>query len=163
MPNNLQKYNPQQEFAVERVYQKLTRGIEGLSGEEAVDALLNGTSYLRQGINQVIDRLFVEAEGRHFLVLKDRSQEWTQATERVRQAMEKVAAAGSYDDFEKCLRDATKATIQMKESASKMKFIKHRGQTAYDPARELIAFARELEEHAKKNYGVKLLEGGILR
>ena len=164
MANQMQRYNPQQEFAVDKVYEKLTRGIENLTAEEAVDGLLGGADYLRRGINQVIDRIFEGAEDKQSVVVQNRADQWTKSTERVKEAIGEATATGDYDTVEKRLRDATKATIAAKESVSKMKFIKKRGQTEYNPTRELTAYVRELEDFVRRDYngGPKLLEGEIL-
>lgn len=164
MPNNLQRYNPQQEFAVERVYRKLTEGIDNLTADEAVDGLLSGADHLRRGINQVIDRIFEGAEEKQSVVVQGRAENWTKATERVKEAIGDATATGDYDTVEKRLREATKATIAAKESVSKMKFIKQRGQTEYNPNKELTAYVRELEDFVRRDYngGPKLLEGEIL-
>ena len=73
-----------------------------------------------------------------------------------------ATANDDYETVEKRLREATKATIATKESVSKMKYIKQRGQD-YNPAKELSAYFRELEEFVRKDYnGPKLLEGEIM-
>lgn len=159
MANNLQKYNPQQEFAVERVYQKLTQGIDKLNPEEAVDGLLTGADYLRKGIAQVVERIFEGAEQKQAVVVQDRTSKWAKSTEQVKQAVNQASENDDYETVEKCLRDATKATIAAKESVSKMKYIKQRGQD-YNPAKELNAYFRELEDFVKKDYhNPRLLEG----
>lgn len=163
MQNIIQKYNPQQEFAVEKVYQKLTQGIENLPAEEAVDGLLQGVNYLRQGINQVVERIFDGAEQKQNVVMKEKADQWTKSTEKVKEAINRASSTGDYGIVEKYLKEATKSTITAKESVSKMKYIKQRGQTEYNPAKELTAYIRELEDFAKKDYiKTKLLEGEIL-
>lgn len=160
MQNSLQRYNAQQEFAVDKVYEKLTRGIENLTADEAVDGLLFGADNLRQGIAQVIERIYQGAEGKQAIVVQDKADKWTKSTEKVKDAIADATQSGDYETVERKLRDATKATIAAKESVSKMKFIKQRGQTAYNPARELSEYVRELEDFVKKDYnGTKLLEG----
>ena len=160
MQNSLQRYNAQQEFAVDKVYEKLTRGIENLTADEAVDGLLFGADYLRNGIAQVIERIYQGAEGKQAVVVADKADKWTKSTEKVKEAITDATRSGDYEIVERKLRDATKATIAAKESVSKMKFIKQRGQTAYNPARELSEYVRELEDFVKKDYnGTKLLGG----
>jgi len=163
MSNHIQRYNAQQEFAVDKVYQKLTQGIDNLPPGEAVDGLLQGVDYLRRGINQVVERIFQGAEEKQAVVLQDKAEHWTETTERVKAAIGEATTSGDYETVEKRLRDATKATIAAKESVSKMKFIKQRGQTEYNPGKELTTYLRELEDVVRRDYnGTKLLEGEIL-
>jgi|GEM_PF-5540154 len=46
--NGLQKFSAQKEFAVDKVYEKLTQGIDDLPASEAVDGLLHGATMLKR-------------------------------------------------------------------------------------------------------------------
>ena len=144
--NQLQRYNAQQEFAVERVYQKLTEGMDDLSANEAVDGLPHGANLLKQGINQVVERIFECAEQKQAEVVYEKTDQWQSATEQVRSAVIDATLSGEYDVVEEKLKEATKATITAKESVRKMKYIKQRGQTEYDAKKDLKDYVRELEE-----------------
>lgn len=164
MPNvQVKKYDPQQEFAVDKVYRKLTQGIDSLPAEEAVDGLLHGADCLRKGIAQVIERIFEGAEEKQAVVAQAKVDQWSKATEQVKQAIGQAKSTGDYESVEQQLREATRATIAAKESVSKMAFIKKRGQTEYNPAKELSVYLRELEDVVRREYnGSRLLEGEIL-
>jgi len=159
--NQIQRYNAQQEFAVEKVYRKLTHGIDDLPPGEAVDALLGGANCLRQGIAQVLEKIFQGAESRQNVVMQQVTNFWKGETESLQKAIAQASATGNYDEVEKCLREATKANLSAKESVSKMKYIRQRGQTEYNPVKELTQFARELEDFAKRRYSntQRMIEG----
>lgn len=145
----IQKYNAKQEFTVERVYQKLTRGIDDLPQGEAVDALLEGVTRLRQGLNDLVDRIFQGAEVRQTVVMQQITSQWKNETENLQRAIAQATITGNYDAVEKCLRETTKANLTTKENVAKMKYIKQKGQTEYDPSKELNQFVKELETLVK--------------
>lgn len=147
------------EFGVEKVYQKLTAGLEDLTAQEAVDVLLGGADVLRQGINQVIDRIYQAAEENQTVVVGDKTNAWHEKTAQVKNAVAEAGTSGDYEGVERKLWDATMATLAVKEAVQKMKYIKQRGQVPYEARRALSTYVREIEDSVKKP---KVLTGEVL-
>ncbi len=163
MSNNLQKYNAQQEFSVEKIYQKLTQGIDKLNPEEAVDGLLTGVDCLRKGIAQIVERIYEGAEEKQSVVVQNKTEQWARVTDHVKDAIENATANSDYESVEKRLQDATKATIAAKESVSKMKYIKQRGRN-YNAINDLVEPIKELGERPGRDYQrQQILEGEIIQ
>ncbi|MBD3303864.1 hypothetical protein GF343_01865 [Candidatus Woesearchaeota archaeon] len=154
--DEIKKYDGQREFSVDTVYRKLTRGIDGVPNEEAVDGLLQGAEQMRKGIAQVIEKFYQTAEHKQAGVMADKAEQF----EVLSGAVVSAGRQGDLDQYNIALQQVVDASIQCKESASKMKHIKNRGFQDYDAKRELADFLRDLEKAVDANYsGRRLLPG----
>lgn len=154
--NEIKKYDGQREFAVEAVYRKLTKGIEDVPNEEAVDGLLQGAEQMRRGIAQVIEKFYQTAEQKQAGVMSEKAEQF----EVLSGAVVAAGRQGDLDQYNIALQQVVDASIQCKESASKMKHIKNRGFEGYDARKELADFLRDLEKAVDTQYsGRRLLPG----
>lgn len=154
--NEIKKYDGQREFAVEAVYRKLTKGIDEVPNEEAVDGLLQGAEQMRRGIAQVIEKFYQTAEQKQAGVMTEKAEVFDVLSKAVMAA----GRQGDLDQYNIALQQVVDASIQCKESASKMKHIKNRGFEGYDARKELADFLRDLEKAVDANYsGRRLLPG----
>ena len=154
--NEIQRYDGQREFSVNTVYRKLTRGIDGVPNEEAVDGLLQGADQMRRGIAQLIEKFYQTAEDKQASVMTEKAEVF----ETLSQAVIGAGREGDLEQYNIALQHVVDASIQCKESASKMKHIKNRGFEGYDARRELADFLRELERAVDTNYGGQRLLPG---
>jgi len=154
--NEMQKYDGQKEFAVDAVYKKLTKGIDDVPNEEAVDGLLQGADSMRKGMAQLVEKFYQTAEKKQAGVMTEKAEEFEILSKTVISA----GRQGDLDQYNIALQQVVDASIQCKESASKMKHIKNRGFEGYDARRELSDFLRELEKAVDSNYGGRRLISG---
>jgi len=149
------KYNGS-EFGLQNVYDKLTAGVKRLPAEQAVDALLDGADTLKRGIDQLIEKFYHGAEQQQESVMNGRASAYKHTAEQVLKATQ----SGDLTAIDDALQSSIEASLQCKESASKMRHIKNRGYERYDSKKELGAYVRELDTMiGKKVHEPELLEG----
>ncbi len=154
--NEIQKYDGQKEFAVDAVYKKLTRGIDEVPNEEAVDGLMQGAEQMRKGIAQLVEKFYQTAETKQKGVMSEKAEQFDVLSKSVMAA----GREGDLDRYNIALQQVVDASIQCKESAAKMKHIKNRGFEGYDARKELADFIKDLEKAVDSNYsGKRLLTG----
>lgn len=149
-------YRPRQEFAIDRVYQKLTNGIENLSAEQSVDGLLIGADILRRSMGQLLFKFYQDAEQRQETVLGDRAT----SLEALSASAMEAAKAGDLDKYDSVLQQVVNASVLCKESSAKMKYIKSRGQEGFDPKKAVRDCIQELEQAVTHGYSRLLPNNG---
>lgn len=144
-----------EKFALETIYDKLSHGTEDLENEECVDELLRRVDILRNGFSRILEKFYEGAEDKQQGVLREKAEQFEALTDAVKGA----AISGNLDDYNSALQDVVNASIDCKESATKMKHIQNKGFEKYDPVKEMRNCIRNLEEYVKGAYkGRKLIE-----
>ncbi len=145
----VQLYDAQREFAVDQMYAKLTRGIEKLTPETAVDGLLYGADNIQKSVEALIDKLYSGAETHQGSVLNEKAAAYTSATAHVQEAISEATAGGDFSSIDSLLQEATRASMDARAAVGKMKHIKDRGRGGFDTRKALLSHAQELQSFAE--------------
>ena len=154
MGRKIERYN-NSEFALGNVYDRLTTSIRQLPPETAVDAYLDGAHMLKVGIDQLIEKFYQGAEVQQTDVMGERAATYKRTAESVLQ----LTKNGDLTAIDDALQQSIEASLQCKESATKMRHIKARGYERYDSQKEMESYLRKLDKIVSGNgNGAKQIE-----